>query len=101
MAAVVCDALAGEPVEEIAAGFHHAVVRMISAVRNRLAANGPAMMGLTGGVFQNATLVELASKRLGAAGCDLLLHHSVPPNDGGLALGQAVLARQRLTDGGE
>ena len=101
VAAVVCDVLAGEPVEEIAAGFHHAVVRMISAVCNRLAANGPAMMGLTGGVFQNATLVELASKRLGAAGCDLLLHHSVPPNDGGLALGQAVLARQRLTDGGE
>jgi hydrogenase maturation protein HypF len=92
--AIVGDLLAGVPTPEIAAGFHRAVARMIDDMRQRLAAH--AAVGLTGGVFQNALLVEQALARLRAAGRDVLLHHLVPPNDGGLALGQALLARRSL-----
>jgi len=93
---VVRDALAGESRERIAAAFHHAVVRMIMAVRKWLLPAAGEHVGLTGGVFQNALLVEHAAGRLRAAGAELVLHHVVPPSDGGLALGQAVLARGAL-----
>ena len=99
IAAVVAAVLAGKSPAGIAAGFHDAVVRLIAAIRSRLVARPGGPVGLTGGVFQNARLVELAATQLRAAGCEPLLHHAVPPNDGGLALGQAVLARQRLTRG--
>jgi hydrogenase maturation protein HypF len=92
--AIVGDLLAGVPTPEIAAGFHRAVTRMIDDMRQRLVPH--AAVGLTGGVFQNALLVEQALARLRAAGRDVLLHHLVPPNDGGLALGQALLARRSL-----
>ncbi len=97
---VVHDALAGEPRERIAAAFHRAVVRMLGAVREGLGPAAGSSMGLTGGVFQNARLVADAVGRLEAAGVELVLHHAVPPNDGGLALGQAVLARETLARAG-
>ena len=87
------DTLAGRPVAEVAAEFHHAVagllVDLAEQLREARLASGP--LGLSGGVFQNATLVDLAAAGLRAAGCELLLHPRVPANDGGLALGQAVL----------
>ena len=92
---IVGEVLAGTPTPAIAAGFHQAVACLIDDVRNRLAPDSPAV-GLTGGVFQNALLVEHTLGRLRHAGRDAVLHHLVPPNDGGLALGQAVLARDRL-----
>ena len=78
----------------IAAGFHDATVRMIVDTCRRLGDGGT--VGLTGGVFQNALLTERAIAALHAAGFEVLTHHAVPPNDGGLALGQAVLARAAL-----
>ncbi len=51
----------------------------------------PAVI-LTGGCFQNAALATLASARLAAAGFRVVRHRRVPPNDGGLAVGQALAA---------
>jgi len=95
VAGLVADVRAGQPRESMASGFHDAIVGLVvdacTAVRDR-GATGP--VGLTGGVFQNAVLVGRMLDRLHAAGFEVLTHHAVPPNDGGLALGQAVLARR-------
>ena len=97
VAAIVADLLAGQPTASIAAGFHEAVIELIAEVRRNCLPEATTV-GLTGGVFQNAVLVEAASGRLREAGCEGLLHHAVPPNDGGLALGQAALARCRMAE---
>jgi hydrogenase maturation protein HypF len=92
--AVAVDSMAGRPPEVIAARFHVAVARMIAEVCTRLRAAGvDKTVGLTGGVFQNALLVQMAIDELHQAGFEVLVHQRVPANDGGLALGQAVLAR--------
>ena len=94
VADIVAAVHSGRPAGGIAAAFHDAVVAMIVAVCTRLRPTaGPATVGLTGGVVQNALLAERSIAALSAAGFDVLVHHAVPPNDGGLALGQAVLAR--------
>jgi hydrogenase maturation protein HypF len=51
---------------------------------------------LSGGTFQNALLVELTMERLRRHGFEVFLHSRVPANDGGLGLGQAVVAAHRL-----
>lgn len=56
-----------------------------------------ATVVLSGGVFQNALLAELLIERIDAAGLRVLTHSLVPPNDGGLALGQAFIAHARAT----
>jgi hydrogenase maturation protein HypF len=94
ISAIVADTLAGESVAGIAAGFHEAVAELLVELAGQLQACGLADggLGLSGGVFQNARLVERACERLQASGHEVLLHHQVPANDGGLAYGQAVLA---------
>lgn len=78
---------------DIAASFHAAVAAMIAAVAEVVVpADGPRMVGLTGGVFQNAVVLSAASQALEAAGFAVMVHRQVPPNDGGLALGQVVAA---------
>lgn len=81
----------------IAAGFHDATARMIADTCRLLRDRGAArVVGLTGGVFQNAVLVERTLDGLHRAGFEVLTHRAVPPNDGGLALGQAVLGRHQI-----
>jgi hydrogenase maturation protein HypF len=92
--AVAADAIEGMPPAVIAARFHAAVARMIVDVCARLRAQGAGeAVGLTGGVFQNALLMQMTIDDLHRAGFEVLVHQRVPANDGGLALGQAALAR--------
>jgi hydrogenase maturation protein HypF len=87
------DLRAGLALEIIAARFHTAVARMILEVCLRLRPrHGLNRVALSGGVFQNVTLLGRVAPLLGQAGFDVLLHRQVPPNDGGLALGQAAVA---------
>lgn len=91
--AVVDDVIAGRPAPVIAARFHAAVADAVHTLADALRrTTGLDLVGLTGGVFQNATLTTWTSRRLRDAGFTVLAHRRVPPNDGGLALGQAVLA---------
>jgi hydrogenase maturation protein HypF len=98
VATVVRDVLDGVPAAAVAARFHAAVAECVVAVVRRLRPGG-GTVGLTGGVFQNALLAERTAAALGRAGYDVAIHRVVPPNDGGLALGQAVIARHGLMRG--
>lgn len=102
---IVADLRAGVPPRDLAAGFHRAVAEMIVSVAQSVAAElppegRPLAVGLTGGVFQNARLVEETFARLVAAGHEPFIHRIVPPNDGGIALGQILLGRAALAVAG-
>jgi len=80
----------------VALAFHDAVAEMIATVCARLAARtGLTTVGLSGGVFANVALLNLATAALSARGLTVLTHRLVPPNDGGLSLGQAAVAGVR------
>ena len=73
----------------MAARFHNALVELALTVAER---TGCEQVVLSGGSFQNLYLAERITTRLTAAGFRVFAHQRVPPNDGGIALGQAVLA---------
>jgi hydrogenase maturation protein HypF len=90
--AIADDVQSGISASAISAKFHHAVVEMIAEAAVQLRAiERLNRVALSGGVFQNVRLLSAAVKRLGSAGFDVLTHRHVPPNDGGLALGQALI----------
>jgi hydrogenase maturation protein HypF len=97
MAALLADRLAGVPSGRIAARFHNGVAELVLALCSRLrASEGISRVALSGGVWQNATLLTEATRRLQSAGFEVLSHHKVPPNDGGVSLGQAAVATHTL-----
>ena len=87
---------AGRSTEDLALGFHLALAAATTSLVVRTAREHDVeMVGLTGGVFQNRLLLDDLAARLRASGLSVITHHRVPPNDGGLSLGQAVVARAR------
>jgi hydrogenase maturation protein HypF len=90
--ALAGDVAAGVPPGLVSARFHEALVQgAAGAVRRAAARVGRLPVLLTGGCFQNARLAEGVLRELGGAFA-VYLHAHVPPGDGGLALGQAVVA---------
>lgn len=87
--AAVDDVSRGRPAATIALRFHNALAEAIVAVARRV---GCARVVLSGGVFQNGYLSERARTLLEQERFEAYTHRRVPPNDGGIALGQAVLA---------
>lgn len=92
--AMAADARAGAGAATIASRFHAALVAAILAVAR---AAGEPVVALSGGCFQNRLLAESAAEALRGAGFRPVLHRLVPPNDGGLSLGQAIVAARRLS----
>ena len=90
---VCADVRAGEPPSVVAARFHVAVVTLVldlaRACRER---TGIEVVALGGGVFQNALLLGSAQEALAEAGFTVLRPRLLPPNDGGIALGQVLVA---------
>lgn len=94
---MLSDMMNGVAPSAIAHKFHLAVAALILEVCCRLrSVHQISTVCLSGGVFQNQLLVDEASKLLAEAGFEVLLQREVPPNDGGLSLGQAAVAAARL-----
>ncbi|MFJ3709468.1 MULTISPECIES: carbamoyltransferase HypF [unclassified Streptomyces] len=91
--AVVSDVRAGVPAELIAARFHASVAALVTGLaeicRTR---TGLDTVALGGGVFQNAVLLGAAQRGLTERGFTVLRPRLLPPNDGGIALGQLMIA---------
>ena len=91
--AIVKDCLAGRPVAEIGGRFHVSLASMIEEVCTQIRQKtGLGQVVLSGGVFQNCLLTEMTLTALVKSDFAVLTHSLVPPNDGGLALGQAAVA---------
>ena len=81
----------------MAAKFHQGLANaVVETVKHLSQENLINQVALTGGVFQNCILLEQVTKRLQTLGIKVLTHSLVPANDGGLSLGQAVIAAAQL-----
>jgi hydrogenase maturation protein HypF len=97
---IVADVLAGEPADTISNKFHTTVADIILETCRRIRhETGVRQVALSGGVFQNARLLTESFERLSADGFVVFTHRAVPPNDGGLALGQIAIATAVLSQG--
>lgn len=86
--AIVADRRRGTAAAVIGWRFHRAVADLVV----RLAEGARDPVALSGGVFQNALLLRMTLRALTERGVEVLTHRRVPPNDGGIALGQLMVA---------
>ena len=76
--------------------FHQVLAEQIVAVCSEARnSSGRNKVALSGGVFQNRLLLRLTEERLKQEGFEVLRHHMIPPNDGGIAIGQAAYGMYR------
>ena len=93
---IVSDLARGVPTYVISNRFHNAVAKMISEICSQIANEaGINRVALSGGVFQNRLLMGKATAALSAVGLIPITHSHVPCNDGGISLGQAVIANSQ------
>jgi hydrogenase maturation protein HypF len=93
---VLSDLQKGVSISCISAKFHNTVVEIIVDLCKRInKTEGLNEVALSGGVFQNMFLLSRAFKRLSREKFRVYLHHRVPTNDGGISLGQAVVANAK------
>jgi hydrogenase maturation protein HypF len=96
--ALLDDMRAGTSVPDMARSFHSALAMASLDVCRRIRdAEGLERVVLSGGVFQNRLLTEELWGLLADADFQVYTHRLVPPNDGGLALGQAMIAARRVS----
>jgi hydrogenase maturation protein HypF len=90
---------AGEPQSRLAARFHATLVAVIAEVCRRMRSGlNLNRVCLSGGCFQNALLLEGSVNALRRDGFEVFTHREVPANDGGISLGQAAIACERLRE---
>jgi hydrogenase maturation protein HypF len=101
LGAVVEDLRHGTPAPAVAGRFHQAVARLVrtvcAAAREE---TGMETVALTGGVFANVLLSSLCARGLREDDFTVLRHQRIPPNDGGLAVGQLVVAAHTAAEAG-
>ncbi len=89
--------LQGADSGELAYLFHQTLAeQIVAACIEARKSSGRNKTALSGGVFQNRLLLHLTEERLGQEGFEVLRHHMIPPNDGGIAIGQAAYGMNRL-----
>jgi hydrogenase maturation protein HypF len=82
----------------IAAAFHNTVAAIVVELCRRMRdAERMDRVCLSGGTFQNLYLLQRAVAGLRSSGFQVFLHAKVPPNDGGISLGQAVIANAKIS----
>jgi len=97
--AVAADAVSGDISGDISRRFHRAVVDLIVDLAvHAQRATGLSTVALSGGVFQNSIVLRGACRALRRTEFTVLRHRRVPPNDGGLALGQVMAATKRMDE---
>ena len=97
MEALIADVLSGIPVPVISARFHSGLAQLaLEICRSLRVTTNINEVALSGGVWQNITLLRRTLSLLQKDGFVVYIHHQVPTNDGGLSLGQAAIAASRL-----
>ena len=100
IAGVVDDLVSGSPPPAVAARFHNGLANaLVVASEQAREATGLTCVALSGGAWQNVMLLDRVASGLRSADFEVLAHRRVPPNDGGISLGQAVIASARCAGG--
>jgi hydrogenase maturation protein HypF len=100
--ALLADVRAGESIPVMSARFHNGLAELAREVCDALRREtGVAEVALSGGVWQNKALLTRTVRGLRSDGFKVYIHHQVPTNDGGLSLGQALVAAAKSKGGNE
>ncbi len=98
IAGIIADICSGYAKGHISARFHHTIVAMsVETIMSHSTQYPSRQVVLSGGVFQNTFLLRIMKEQLALMGYEAILHQIVPPNDGGISLGQAAIATRLYT----